>query len=166
MRLTLYSDYAMRVLIYLAAQPDRLCQIGEIARGYAISQNHLMKVVHDLSRAGFVVTVRGRSGGMKLARPAQEINVGAVVRHTEDGFNLVDCPSCVISPGCGLRGVLGEAVLAFLDVLDRYTLADVMERRPGPFALPAAAPEIEAWPPGPLAVAGADRPPDDRGPVR
>lgn len=159
MRLTLYSDYAMRVLIYLAARPERLCQIGEISRAYGISQNHLMKVVHDLARAGFVTTARGRSGGLRLARPPETISVGAVVRHTEDGFNLVDCPSCVISPGCGLRGVFGEAVLAFLQVLDRSTLADVMARGPGALALPAVPQEMDDWPrgdPGPQIAPVAD----------
>ena len=129
MRLTRYTDYALRVLMHLAAKPDRLSSIGEIARSYAISQNHLMKVVHDLRKEGFVAAVRGRSGGIRLARPAEEIRIGDVVRHSEDGFDLVDCGACVLAPACGLTSVLHEALAAFLKVLDGYTLADMVEGR-------------------------------------
>ena len=129
MRLTRYTDYAMRVLTYLAVRPDDLCSIGEISRTYAISQNHLMKVVNDLARAGFIASARGRGGGIRLGRPAEEINVGAVVRHTEEGFDLVDCGSCVIAPACGVNAMLNEALAAFMGVLDRYTLADLAVRR-------------------------------------
>ena len=129
MKLTRYTDYALRVLMHLAARPDRHASIGEIARGYAISQNHLMKVVHDLRKAGYLTAVRGRGGGVQLARPPAEIVVGDVVRHTEDGFDLVDCGSCVIARACGLTGVLKEATRAFLAVLDGYTLADLVESR-------------------------------------
>ncbi|CAM3241029.1 transcriptional regulator, BadM/Rrf2 family [Paracoccus aminovorans] len=129
MRLTRYSDYAMRVLLYLGRQPDRLCSIAEIARAYGISQNHLMKVINDLVNAGWLASVRGRGGGVRLARPADEISVGAIIRHTEDGFDLVGCGDCIISPACGLTSVLDEALAAFLAVLDGYTLADVLARR-------------------------------------
>ena len=129
MRLTRYTDYAMRVLIHLAAHPERLCSIGEISRAYGISQNHLMKVVNDLAREGFVASVRGRSGGIKLGRAAEDINVGAVVRHTEEGFDLVDCASCIITPACGLNGMLNQALGAFMAVLDGYTLADLSMRK-------------------------------------
>ena len=129
MRLTRYTDYAMRVLLFLGARPDRLCSIGEIARAYGISQNHLMKVVNDLARAGYIASARGRSGGIRLARPAEAIRVGEVVRHTEEGFDLVDCGSCVIAPACGLTGALREALAAFMTVLDGYSLADLMEKR-------------------------------------
>lgn len=129
MRLTRYTDYALRVLLYLGAQPDRVCSIAEIARAYGISQNHLMKVAHDLGKAGYVEGVRGRSGGIRLAKPANRINVGAVVRHTEEGFELADCGTCVIAPACGLTGVLAEALTAFMAVLDRYTLADLLKKR-------------------------------------
>ncbi len=142
MRLTRYTDYAMRVLLYLASKPDdRLSSIGEIARGYGISQNHLMKVVNDLVRAGYIESVRGRFGGIRLARDAGTINVGQVVRHTEDGFDLVDCDGCIIAPACGLTGVLHEATSAFMAVLDSYSLADVQAGRNdllGLFAVPAA----------------------------
>ncbi len=129
MKLTRYTDYALRVLMHLAARPDRLASIAEIARTYRISQNHLMKVVHDLRKAGFLDAVRGRSGGIRLACPASEINVGAVVRHTEEGFDLVECGACIIAPACGLTGVLGEALSAFMRTLDGYTLADLVESR-------------------------------------
>jgi Rrf2 family nitric oxide-sensitive transcriptional repressor len=131
MRLTAYTDYALRVLLYLGARPERLASIGEISRAYGISQNHLMKVVNDLARAGYVASVRGRSGGIRLGRAPEAINVGEVVRHTEDGFDLVDCGACVIAPVCGLTGVLSDAVRAFLAVLDSYTLADLMATRGG-----------------------------------
>ena len=129
MKLTRYTDYALRVLMHLAARPERLSSIGEIARSYGISQNHLMKVVHDLRKAGYVAAVRGRTGGIRLARPPSEINIGEVVRHTEEGFDLVDCGSCIIAPACGLTGVLGEALRAFMHTLDRHTLADLVADR-------------------------------------
>lgn len=129
MKLTRYTDYALRVLLYLGARPERLCSISEVSRAYGVSQNHLMKIVHDLGKAGFVASVRGRLGGIRLARPAGEIVVGAVVRHTEEGFDLVDCGGCVIAPACGLTGVLKEALAAFMAVLDRYTLEDLLAKR-------------------------------------
>jgi Rrf2 family nitric oxide-sensitive transcriptional repressor len=129
MRLTRYTDYAMRVLLFLGAQPDRLSSIAEISRAYDISQNHLMKVVHQLGKAGYVATTRGRSGGIRLARPAEKINVGEVVRLTEEGFELVDCGNCVIAPACGLTVALDEALAAFLAVLDRHTLADLLHKK-------------------------------------
>lgn len=129
MRLTRYTDYALRVLMHLATHEGRPASISMIARSYGISQNHLMKVVHDLGKAGFIATTRGRGGGIKLARPASEIVVGAVVRHTEDGFDLVDCASCLIASACGLPRVLAEAITAFLAVLDRHTLDDLVARR-------------------------------------
>ena len=129
MRLTRYTDYAMRVLMYLGVQPDKVCSIAEIARAYSISHNHLTKVAHDLGRAGYVEGVRGRTGGIRLARAADRINVGAVVRQTEHGFDLAHCGSCIIAPACGLTGVLDEALAAFLAVLYRYTLADLLAKQ-------------------------------------
>ena len=132
MKLTRYSDYSLRVLMHLAARPDRLASIGEIARTYRISHNHLMKVVHDLRKAGFVGATRGRTGGIRLARRPEDITIGEVVRHTEGGFDLVDCGSCVIAPACALTGALHEALGAFMAVLDGYSLADlVSEQRSG-----------------------------------
>jgi Rrf2 family nitric oxide-sensitive transcriptional repressor len=129
MRLTRYTDYAMRVLIHLGTQPGRVCSIAEIAKTYGISQNHLMKVAHDLGKAGYVEGVRGRSGGIRLAKAPDRIGVGDVVRHTEEGFDLADCNGCVIAPACGLTGILAEALRAFMAVLDRYTLADLIKKR-------------------------------------
>ena len=129
MRLTRYTDYAMRVLLYLGARPDRLCAISEISGAYRISQNHLMKIVHDLGKAGYISSVRGRMGGIRLARPPAEISVGAVVRHAEEGFELIDCTNCAIQPACGLNSVVHEALAAFLAVFDHYTLEDLLGRR-------------------------------------
>ncbi len=130
MRLTRFSDYAMRVLLYLGARPGELCSIAGIARAHAISQNHLMKVVSDLVNAGYVESVRGRAGGIRLARPPETINVGALMRHTEDDLQLVSCDQCLLmrGSGCGYKGALGEAMQAFLAVLDSYTLADMLAR--------------------------------------
>src|SRR6187401_2151524 len=129
MKLTLFTDYAVRVLLYVGTRPGRLCSIAEIADGYRVSRNHLMKVVNQLSRQGYVESVRGRSGGIRLGRAAEDINLGALIRATEDGFVLVDCGRCVVAPACGVTSVLGEALAAFLAVLDRYTLADMLGRR-------------------------------------
>jgi Rrf2 family transcriptional regulator, nitric oxide-sensitive transcriptional repressor len=125
MKLTQYTDYALRVMIHLAAHPDRLVSIRQIAEAYTISQNHLMKVVHDLGRAGFVTTLRGRNGGLRLARPAEEISIGAIVRHTEGHGLPVNCNGCLIAPACGLPSVLVEAMEAFMTVLDRYRLHEL-----------------------------------------
>jgi Rrf2 family nitric oxide-sensitive transcriptional repressor len=129
MRLTRYTDYALRVLLFLAARPGELRSVGEVVRAYGISQSHVTKVVNDLVNAGYLESVRGRSGGIRLARAPEDINVGAVVRHTESGFDLVDCPSCVIAPACGLTGAFAKAVAAFLATLDGYTVADLTVRR-------------------------------------
>lgn len=131
MRLTLHTDYALRLLMLLALEPDDLHTIEEIASRYHISRNHLMKVTQTLASAGFVDSLRGRGGGLRLGKPAGEIILGDVVRATEDGFNLVECfdrksNTCVVAPVCGLRGPLEEALLAFLAALDRYSLADLV----------------------------------------
>jgi Rrf2 family transcriptional regulator, nitric oxide-sensitive transcriptional repressor len=131
MRLTTFSDYSFRVLIYLGRAPGALATIDQIASAYGISPNHLMKVVHYLSQEGYIETVRGKGGGMRLARPPGSINVGKVLRATEEGFDLVEClqpgrPGCRIAPACVLKGALTQARDAFLAVLDRYTLADLL----------------------------------------
>jgi len=131
MHLTRYTDYAIRTLIHLATYPDRLSSIAEIARAYDISQNHLMKVVNDLANSGYILSTRGRFGGIQLARPAEQINVGEVVRHTEGSFVLADCDHCVIQPACGVTRALREATTAFLNVLDRYALADMVANHDG-----------------------------------
>ena len=126
MKLTRYTDYSLRVLIHLALHEDGLCSIGEIARTYDISHNHLMKVVVALGRDGFVETVRGRAGGIRLGRPAATITVGEVVRRTEEGFELAECSGCMLSPACGLTGILAQGMAAMLQVFDSYTVADIL----------------------------------------
>lgn len=135
MRLTSFTDYSLRVLIYVAAQPEGRATIAEVAKTYGISENHLTKVAHSLGMAGFLTNVRGRGGGLELGRPAAKINVGAVVRHTEGTPVPAQCFKedgaflCTISRVCRLRGVLSEATRAFYAVLDRYTLDDIVRNR-------------------------------------
>jgi Rrf2 family nitric oxide-sensitive transcriptional repressor len=134
MELTYYTDYSLRALIYLAVRNDRRCTITEIAAAYGISRNHLVKVVHGLARGGFIRSFRGKGGGIQLARAPKAINVGRVVRYTEGPFRLVECfrgseNRCPITPACGLIGALREASSSFLQVLDRYTLADLTTDR-------------------------------------
>ena len=136
MRLTLHTDYALRTLLYLAVHTNRRVSIKEIARVYGISENHLVKIIHHLGRGGFIDTLRGRGGGLMLGRAPQDIRIGDVVRHTEDDMALVSCmPSspgvpgstdCLLSRACHLRGALGEALDAFMAVLDSRTLADML----------------------------------------
>lgn len=130
MQLTRYTDYAVRVLLHVGARDEGdLSSIAEIAQTYDISRNHLMKVVQDLGQAGFLETVRGRGGGLRLGRPAEEITIGQIVRRTETSFQLVDCSTCIVRTACTLPRVFNEATRAFLEVLDRYTLADALIRR-------------------------------------
>ena len=131
MRLTLYTDYSLRVLLYLATHQGQRATISDIADAYQISRNHLVKVVHQLSLNGWISTTRGKSGGMSLAFPPERINVGTVVRQTEPHMNLLECfdkqnNQCAISPACQLKQVLYQARKAFCDVLDGCTLADVI----------------------------------------
>jgi Rrf2 family nitric oxide-sensitive transcriptional repressor len=132
-RLTHYSDFALRLLMLLALEPDKLHTVEEAARRYGISRNHLTKVAHRLVQSGFVSSRRGRGGGLRLTKRPEAINLGAVVRATEDNFVLVECfdrerNRCVLTAACGLRGPLEEALLAFLAVLDRYSLADLVKK--------------------------------------
>lgn len=131
MQLTRHTDYALRVLMYLALEPERLATISNIANAYDISRNHLVKVVHELAGHGFVETFRGKGGGMQLARDADDIVIGEVVRRMEGNLEIVNCtaPSCTILSGCLLQGVLYEARDAFLATLDGYTLEDLLRRR-------------------------------------
>ena len=135
MRLTTFSDYALRVLIYLSLNEDRKSTIREISDGYGISKNHLMKVVSLLTRAGFVDSTRGPGGGLSLAQAPQDIRIGDVIRQTEDDLSLVECfrtdNRCVITPVCELAGMIDKALRAFVEVLDCYTLADVVSNREG-----------------------------------
>jgi Rrf2 family transcriptional regulator, nitric oxide-sensitive transcriptional repressor len=135
MRLTMYTDFSLRVLIYLGSkEPEKLTTIQEISDAYNISKNHLTKVTFELGKAGFIQTVRGRGGGIRLADIPENINIGNVVRQMEDDFHLVECfdlehNRCPIAPVCGLRGVLGKALHAYLKVLDEYTLKDLLVNR-------------------------------------
>jgi Rrf2 family nitric oxide-sensitive transcriptional repressor len=132
MRLTRFTDYGLRTLIYLAVRPDSLASIAEIATAYAISESHMTKVIHALGKAGLIETLRGRNGGLRLARPAAEIGLGDVVRATEPEIALVECQtgaSCTIGGVCRLAAIMDEAAGALFDVLDRYTIADVATPR-------------------------------------
>lgn len=133
MKLTGFTDYSLRVLIYLAAEPRRRATIGEIASSFGVSENHLTKVVHFLGKHGWLATVRGKGGGLALAHAASEIPIGRVVRDTEGAAQPAECfepngGQCAIARCCRLRGVLGEAVEAFYAALDRYTLADLVQQ--------------------------------------
>jgi len=133
MRLKTFTDYSLRVLIFLAARPQRRATIAEIADAFDISENHLMKVSHALGKAGVLANVRGKGGGLELAMAPKEIGVGHVVRITEGAPHPAECFSpgytCRIARACKLRGVLDEAVQAFYAVLDRYTLEDIARNR-------------------------------------
>lgn len=133
MQLTRYSDYALRILIHLAVVRRPRSTIQEIARAFGISEGHVMKVVRHLAALGFVETLRGRGGGLRLARDPAEVNVGDVVRRTEENLALVECfrpeGHCPIEEACGLRPALQEALRAFLAALDAYTLEDLVSRR-------------------------------------
>jgi len=133
MRLTSFTDYTLRVLIYLGTQrgKGRLATIGDIAAAYGISENHLKKVVHHLARQGYIATTRGKGGGMRLARAPREISLGGVIRGAEEDFALVECfqegkPTCSIHGACTLRKVLAQAMDAFLKVLDAQTLENLL----------------------------------------
>lgn len=133
MRLTTYTDYALRALIYLAANRERLVTIQDIADAHDIAKNHLTKVVHQLGILGFVESLRGRNGGLKLGKEPAQINIGAVVRSTEPDFHMAECfdPKknfCMLSTACSLKGVLYKATAAYLAVLDEVTLENLMDR--------------------------------------
>lgn len=136
MHITRYTDYSIRVLIYLALQEERLATIQQIASSYDISKNHLMKVVHQLTLKGYIESIRGKNGGLRLHRKPEDINIGVLVRETEQDLNLVECFSsdnqCCITPVCGLKNILAEALKAFLETLDQYTLADILPERQKP----------------------------------
>jgi Rrf2 family nitric oxide-sensitive transcriptional repressor len=132
MQLTRYTDYSLRVLIYLAGKTDGLTTVSEIAEYHGISRNHLVKVIHNLANKGFILTTRGRNGGMMLSRPPSEIVLGDVVRNTEPNFDIAECFNqasncCVITPSCGLKSIFREAYRGFIKAMDKYTLADALE---------------------------------------
>ncbi len=134
MKLTGFTDYSLRVLIYLATQPKQRATIAEIARSFHVSENHLVKVVHFLGKSGWLANVRGKGGGLELAMPPELVSIGEVVRQTEGASLVAECfaepgSKCSITGICRLQGVLGEAVAAFYGVLDRYSLADLVHNR-------------------------------------
>ncbi|WP_100408278.1 Rrf2 family transcriptional regulator [Bacillus solitudinis] len=134
MQLTAYTDYSLRLLLFLGSQNSgKRSSIKEIASAYQLSINHLSKIVHELGKKGLIHTVRGRNGGIELALDPIDINIGAVVRQTED-LTLVECfdpelNRCVVSPACQLKHILYDATEAFLSVLDEYTLADILNNK-------------------------------------
>ncbi len=165
MHLSSYTDYALRLLMYVAVRNDGLPTISEVAQAYGISKNHLMKVAHQLGLGGYLETVRGRNGGLRLGRPADQIRIGDVIRYTEQDLAIVECmaapnggPSaCRLSPACTLRTALREALEAFLAVLDGYTLEDIVHQRqsvatllglpvPPPLPPPLPLPESAGFP--------------------
>lgn len=132
MRLTSFTDYTLRVLMYLALNPERLATIQEIAQAYAISESHLTKVVHHLAKNGDIESVRGKGGGIRLARPAGEIRIGAIIQRAEGDAPIVECMqvggNCRITPACRLAKILSEAFNALFAHLDAYTLADLTQQ--------------------------------------
>jgi len=131
MRLTRFTDYALRTLIYVGVRSPELCSIREVSVRYGLPQSHLTKVVHELGRMGYLETVRGRGGGIRLGRDAARINLGELVRRTEPDFNIVQCfgpgqGRCCIEPVCALGPILEEALEQFLGVLDRHSLEDLL----------------------------------------
>ena len=131
MRLTVYADYSLRVVMYVGLKEPGLSTVKEISESYDISRNHLMKVVHQLRLLGYLKSVRGRSGGIRLAQPPSDINIGVVIRQVENDLALVQCfdaraSRCRIEPACVLKPILGEALAAFFSVVDGYTLEDLI----------------------------------------
>lgn len=140
MRLTLFTDYSLRVLLVLATRTESLLTIDDLANVYGISRAHLTKVIHTLGKSGWVDTVRGRNGGMRLAVHPSSLKLGTVVRYLETDFALVECfgenNQCVLTGGCELAAVLAKAMQLFLEELDRYSLADIANASPALMTLP------------------------------
>ncbi|MDF2114643.1 Rrf2 family transcriptional regulator [Roseiarcaceae bacterium H3SJ34-1] len=134
MRVTLHTDYALRMLAYIALHPAGYCTVNDVADAYNLSHHHLMKVAQRLRQSGFIETTRGRAGGIRLAVTPDKVNIGAVVRATEDDFALVECMQsggggCAIARACHMKDMFVEALTAYLAVLDKYTLGHVMHNR-------------------------------------
>lgn len=131
MRLTMFTDYSLRALMYLSQHPDRLCTAREIAESYGISLNHMVKVVHRLSQLGYIDSMKGKGGGIRLRSPAQEINLWTVVKALEPDFTVVECfdrehNTCRVVSACGLKSILQEAMAAFAGTLSKYSIADAI----------------------------------------
>jgi Rrf2 family nitric oxide-sensitive transcriptional repressor len=140
MRLTDYTDYTLRVLMFCALNPDRSVTIAELAQSHAVSKNHLMKIVNDLARQGLLQTTRGRGGGLRLLKKPEDINIGAVVRQTETDFRLVECfdagfNTCSLTAQCQLKHVFSAALKSYMAELDKVSLADVTRTNPGSVSL-------------------------------
>lgn len=133
MRLTSYSDFSLRVLLYVAVNSEKLVTIKEISEAYEISSNHLMKIIYNLGKMNYIETIRGRNGGIRLSRQPADINIGELIRKTEEDFYLVECfkedNNCVITPVCSLKHMLNEALNSFFLVLDKYTLEDILTNK-------------------------------------
>jgi Rrf2 family nitric oxide-sensitive transcriptional repressor len=157
MRLTAYTDYALRTLIFLGMNRDRLVTIQDIADLHNISKNHLMKVVHQLGLSGMVDTVRGRNGGLRLKLEPGDINLGTVVRNTETDFYMAECfdpanVGCAYSSSCALKGVLNTATAAYLKELDGVTLADLLPKPGSAAGAPPKAVPVRMHPRRPAAA--------------
>ncbi len=145
MRLSEYTDYTLRVLMYCAAHRQRLVTIGELAEHHRLSKNHLMKIVNDLARQGLIETARGRGGGLRLLKEPETIGIGDVVRASETDFRLVECfdlstNTCTLSPSCRLKTLFAEALQGYFSALDGATLADITALRPAAKGRSGAAP--------------------------
>lgn len=130
MQLTQFTDYSLRALIYIALRKES-CTIKEITGAYGISNNHMIKIIHNLAKLGLIKTIRGKNGGILMAARPESINLGRLIAQLEPHFDLVPCfnkekANCCIAPVCKLKGILHEAQTAFMGVLERYTLADVL----------------------------------------
>ena len=149
MRLTDYTDYTLRVLMFCALHPERSITIAELAESHAVSKNHLMKIVNDLARQGLLQTTRGRGGGLRLLKPASEIRIGDVVRQSETDFRVVECfdashNACTLTSHCQLKLVFSKALQSWLAELDKVTLADIT--RPLPDSLPPGSSAVSRVP--------------------
>ena len=132
MKLTTYTDFGLRTLMYLATLPEgKLSSVAHVAKLYDVSRNHLVKVVNQLAREGYIHAIRGKNGGIRLAHPSGDINVGQVIRSLENNLNGIDCgsPACYLVKVCRLKDALKEAMEAFLGVMESYTLADLISNR-------------------------------------
>ena len=137
MQLTSFTDYGLRALVYMASLPEgKMTNITQVTQVYGVSRNHMVKIINQLSRAGFVMAVRGKNGGIRLGKPAETIRIGDVVRALEP-LTLVNCNPefCHITPACRLKGVLQQGVQRFLSELDQHTLADMVKENPPLFKL-------------------------------